>query len=177
MAGEREGLVDERVVSGTSGFLGAIGTVFALSFEAVWVLGFGGAVVVMWIDPQGAGSMSLAEKFGMTAAFVAGIGLGWWMGIPPKRVALTPDGLRISSLWRSELVPFTDITGVDQFTWGHPRMVTLSFSRPTVFGRAVRYRPRGEGLFAFVGMGVEDADVVEIRHRVLRARPPGPIPH
>jgi hypothetical protein len=162
-----------RAVSATSGVPGVIGSVVMLAFATVWILIFGGGVVLMWIDPQGlraADPIPLSEMIGFTGVFLAGLGLMRWMGIPFRQVVMTAEGLRIAGLGRSELVAYADVADVDQFTWAHPRMVTIRFSRPTPFGRTIRFRPRA--WFAIPVIDGEDWDVVEIRDRSMRARPP-----
>jgi hypothetical protein len=170
-------VVAERVYSVLDRALGAVGAALGILFVSIWVLGFGAGVALMWIDPQGLqvnDPVALSTKLWMTGAFVAGLYLFWWMGVPAKRVEITPAGLRISSLWRKEVVPFEDIEDVDQFTWAHPRMITIRFRRSTRFGRSVRYRPRAWFGLAFIDG--EDAEVVEIRDRSMRARPLEPLP-
>jgi len=142
--------------------LSAWSTLFLkLIFGPLWVLGFGGGVLMMWIDPQGLVAAGGNEgRWEMTATFALGAAFFWWCGLSLKKVAITSDGLRISNYVVSQTVPFTDIAEVTQFTWAHPRVVTIRFTPPTRFGAAIRYLPRTWFTLPFEG---EDHEVAELR--------------
>jgi acyl dehydratase len=140
-------------------------------FAPIWILGFGAGVTISWLDPQGLVAANPGEasaRWWMTALFLAGTTFLYWSGVSAKRVHISETGLIVSNFLVAETVPFSDIAEVSQFTWAHPRMVTVRFTRPTRFGDSIRFLPR----FALWSIPLADDAVVSELSALSRRGPP-----
>ena len=138
-------------------------------FAPIWIVGFGAGVTLMWLDPQGLVAVdpnAASERWWMTTLFVVGATLLYWSGVSAKRVLLTDSGLRISNFFVAETIPFADIAEVSQFTWSHPKMITVRFTRGTRFGDSIRFHPRSR----FPSFPFREDDVVGELRALSRGR-------
>ena len=138
-------------------------------FPTVWI----GAVSFVTMAVF-AGSDDLEDKSIVTAGSVKwilllflllGAAFAYWTCIRLKAVGLDDEALYVSNYLDEVRVPLSEIEEVTQNIWLNTRPITITFSRPTVFGRRIVFMP-GRPLFTDDG---GPAEVEQIRTAIARA--------
>lgn len=108
--------------------------IYKLVFPTLWVGLFGfGAVAMLTGDHPGKWTFVGMWVFG-TLAFA-------WLCFPLKQVEITPDRLRVSNLFRTIEIPFTQIAGVTENVFINTHPVWIQLKEPTSFGTKILFMP------------------------------------
>ena len=118
----------------------------ALAAYVGWQLLFHPADIIAVSDT---GVVAPATRWLLLVLLTASLAVLLAFVVPLKRVALTPDGLRISNYRREITVPFSAIARVRQNWLPTFRLVTVDLSSATPLGRRVIFMPAGAGRVAF----------------------------
>jgi hypothetical protein len=120
--------------------LSSLQTFFAkYVFTTVWIVGFGSGALLTWTQPATSGDDSrlLFLVFWVLGSLFL---LRTWGRL--KRVRLEDDRLLVSNFLREAAIPLRLVESIDENRWMNDHPVTLHFSEPTAFGRAVTFMPR-----------------------------------
>ena len=72
---------------------------------------------------------------------LAGFGFSLWMLGRLKSVYLEGDSLRVSNLFRTVLVPLTEVKKIDGPDWTSHRRISVLLKSPTIFGKKIVFMP------------------------------------
>jgi len=105
-------------------------------FPGIWFFGIGSLLVEVFrlgfIDRRPVGTFLF---------FLAGLGFNVWMLGRLKSVYLEGDALRVSNLFRTILVPLTEVKRVDGPDWTSHRRISVVLKSPTTFGKKIIFMP------------------------------------
>lgn len=140
---------------------------FKLFFPALWITGFGGATVLIWLspadDPEG------APALGYAAVWAVGSACLLWLTRNLKEVGLDGEWLWVSSFLGWVPIALRDVEAVEELPRLNIHPIILYLDRKTPFGGRIVFMPRGPCLpfrsHPLVG---------ELRRLVEEARRPRP---
>lgn len=114
---------------------------YKIILPTLWAVLFGSGAVQLALGHTYPPA-SPAERLGILALWVAGLGLFCWLCLPLKNVSLGPKSLHVSGLFKKTEIPLAEIERVSGTVFISPDFITVTLKRPGVFGSRFRFMPR-----------------------------------
>ena len=137
-------------------------------FPVLWIGGFAGATLAMFIAPdsfKGDGDIREFRMFFLVITILGSVAL-YWCCMRLKKVRLKEDTLLISNFRKELKIPLRDVARVAGSILMHPELVWLHFRSPTEFGLKVVFMGKSRISFGLTRHPV----VKELEHLIGTAK-------
>jgi len=132
--------------------------IYKFVFPSVWLFGFSSATALLLMRPNERG---LAIPFGI--ATILGALLFSKACFPLKLVTACREGIRVSNFFREVVIPYEEISSIQEHKWLNTRVTTIWLKTDTAFGQVIRFQPYTHFTLLFWR---DHPAVVELRRRV-----------
>jgi hypothetical protein len=136
-------------------------------FPTLWSAILGIFVVLVWIGVLGDAAELLAVKAGITAGWAVASAVFFRMFAGLQDVWLDGDDLLVGDPTRGTRISLRDVKRVKESRLRQVKSITLELGRPTPWGNAVTFVPKGLKTFLFPYTSSPVAEELRSRQRQL----------